>query len=155
MKKLKPVMFAIALAFGAVGLPGCGEGTSTGKVADMAIPQPPAGTQTTIVISNTTDRTYARVILLDKNNQILKEQEINCKPSATDCVIFLPTQVRQSATLLLQDAQRQMISAYEFPKTGIGSFSHVYPDSLTTGNYLVQKLLQDQSKKKITLPAQT
>lgn len=141
----------IPAALAAMSLLGCGEGVSTAKPGGNATSQPPAGTQTSIAIGNKSDRPYVRVVLVDQAGQILKEQALDCKPSATDCMVYLPTQVKQAATLLVQDAQHRMIGAYIFPSTGLGSFNNVYPNSQSTGRYLAQKLAQDyMSKEKLS-----
>lgn len=135
-----------------ISLAGCGEGTTTNKQANVPLNQPPAGTQTSIAIGNKSDRTYVRALLLDKNGQTIKEQEINCKVSTTNCMLYLPTQIHQAATLLVQDTQRRMVGAYTFPNSGLSSFNNVYPTSQSTGRYLAEILIRDYlGKDKISL----
>lgn len=144
MKRLYPTLLATTLMASVFGLNGCGDGSSG---SHGALTAPPADTKTTIAIGNKSDRTYVRAVLLDKNGHILKEQDIDCKASATNCMVYLHTQVTQSAILLVQDKQRRMIGAYAFPSSGLGSFNNVYPTNQSTGRYLADKLFRDHLSK--------
>lgn len=132
-------LVALAIALGTLTVAGCGESTSTNQATLSA---PPADTKTMISIGNETNQTFVRAVLLDQNGHSIKTQDIDCKPSASGCMMFLPNDVQQTATLIVQDKQGHMVGAFRFPNK-LQSYNAAYPNSLTTGIYLTNRLVRD------------
>lgn len=140
MNKLyQKTLVASAITLGILTLAGCSDSTTTNQATLSA---PPADTKTIISIGNETNQTFARAVLLDQNGNSIKTQEIDCKPSATGCMMFLPNDVQQTATLIVQDKQGHMVGAFRFPNK-LQSYNAAYPNSLTTGIYLTNRLVRD------------
>ena len=132
-------LIASAVAFAILTLTGCGDSTSSNHASLIA---PPANTKTIISIGNETNQTFARAILLDQNGNSIKTQEIDCRPAATGCMMYLPSEVQQATTLIFQDKQGHMVGAFRFPNK-LQSYNAAYPNSLTTGIYLTNRLVRD------------
>lgn len=132
-------LVALAIALGTLTVAGCGESTSTNQATLSA---PPADTKIMISIGNETNQTFVRAVLLDQNGHSIKNQDIDCKPSASGCMMFLPNDVQQATTLIVQDKQGHMVGAFRFPNK-LQSYNAAYPNSLTTGIYLTNRLVRD------------
>lgn len=139
MKFIQKTTLAMVLTSLTLCVSGCGDSTSSNQATLIA---PPADTKTMISIGNETNQTFARAILLDQNGNSIKTQEIDCKPSATGCMMFLPSEVQQTTTLIVQDKQGHMVRAFRFPNK-LQSYNAAYPNSLTTGIYLTNRLVRD------------
>lgn len=150
MKKLQPLAIAVTLAVSAIGLTGCGDGGSNSHTGSALAQKPPSGTQTILSIGNSTTQSFARVVLVDSSGNTLYSQEFKCDPGASGCKVFIPRKINQTATLFVQNAQGVMVGAYHF-KDSLGSYNSVYPDNVTTGMYLEQRLVKEYlAKDKVT-----
>jgi hypothetical protein len=119
-----------------VGLTGCGDNTSGSGGAMSA---PPANTKATVTVGNIGDQTYARAILLDQNGNALASQEINCKAKENNCKIYVPAELNQPVTLIVQDGQGHLLGAFQ-AKAGQANAETLYPSAATTGIYLTEQL---------------
>lgn len=158
MQRLKKGLLASALITSIFNLTGCGEGASNAQaILQTPIAVPPDSTKTMIDISNDSDRTYVRAILVDSGTgNTLKQEQIDCKAHASNCMLYLPNKISHSATLIVQDSQQRMIGAFTFPSDGVKTYSYVNPNNKSTGEYLDQRLLKEYlSKDKIDAESAT
>lgn len=133
MKKLTTYT---ALLASVIYLSGCGGGGSDNAAT------PPKGTRTTISIGNISSQTYARAVLLNQDGTVFQEREFECQPGASECKIFLQSELNQPVTLIVLDANRRMIRAFQYPNAP-SAYKTTYPSNLSTGLYLTERLVHD------------
>ena len=148
MKK-RQITYALPALMLATSLVGCM--VENDKTAGGPAGSPPANTKATVTVGNLSDQTYARGILVDKNGNAIASQEINCKAKDTQCKIYVPTELNQPVTLILQNPQGQMVGAFE-AKAGQATSETLFPSTASTGIYLTDQLEKKYlSKEGITI----
>ena len=138
MKKLQPLAIAVTLAVSAIGLTGCGDEGSANRVGSSA----PAGAaigSKAILIGNVGDQPFERIVLLDQTGNVLASQDIDCKPNQYNCLMYVQSDFNQPVTLVAQDKQGRMISAFQ-AKPGQLTREAIFPSAATTGFYLIDQL---------------
>ncbi len=136
MKK-RQITYALPALMLATSLVGCM--VENDKTAGGPAGSPPSNTKATVTVGNLSDQTYARGILVDKNGNAIASQEINCKAKDTQCKIYVPTELNQPVTLILQNTQGQMVGAFE-AKAGQATSETLFPSTASTGIYLTDQL---------------
>ena len=135
MRHIQKTVIATAIMTSVFGLTGCDSSSSNGGVMSA----PPANTKATVTVGNLSDQTYVRAILLDKTGNAIASQEIDCKSKDTQCKIYVPTDLNQPVTLIVQDTQGHMVGAFE-AKAGQASAETLFPSTASTGIYLTDQL---------------
>lgn len=138
MKKLQPLAIAVTLAVSAIGLTGCGDEGSANRVGSSA----PAGAaigSKAILIGNVGDQPFERIVLLDQTGNVLASQDIDCKPNQYNCLMYVQSDFNQPVTLVAQDKQGRMISAFQ-AQPGQLTSDAIFPSAATTGFYLIDQL---------------
>lgn len=139
MKK-RQITYALPALMLATSLVGCMvENDKTGG-------SPPADTKVTIVVGNTSNQSYARAVLKDNSGNTIFDKDINCRANQTDCMIFQSSEVKQPSTLIVEDSNRRMIGAFQYPDALL-SYNSAYPTPLSTGLYLAKQLLKKNLQK--------
>jgi hypothetical protein len=147
MEIQQKTLVATLLSAAFLSLAGCGDAKNLGGTGVPA--SPPAGTQATVHIGNLGEQPLARAVLIDQAGNVMASQEINCQPKDLDCKMYLPTVITQPVTLLLQDKQNRLLSAFE-AKAGQISTETIYPSKASTGIYLNDELDKFLAKQGVT-----
>lgn len=139
MKKHQ-VTYTLPALLAAISITGCMvENDKTGG-------SPSADTKVTFVIGNTSNQNYARAVLRDNSGNTIFDKDINCRANQTDCMIFLSSEVKQPSTLIVEDSNRRMIRAFQYPDALL-SYNSAYPTPLSTGLYLAKQLIKKNLEK--------
>ncbi len=132
MKKLTTYTAVIASV---IYLAGCGGGGSNSS-------QPAADAKTVIKVGNQSAFDFASVSIQSQNGATLYESPFKCVSQDTNCYINLNQDYNESVTLLFKDASGKLVRAAVVANS-TNSYVSLYPDALSTGIYLVNRLAKD------------
>lgn len=117
-----------------ISLTGCGGGSSSSS-------SPDANAKTTIQVANKSQFDFASVAIKSASGQTLYDNAFKCAASDANCYINLNQDINESVTLLFKDGNGRLVRAFTIPKDM--SVTTVYPDAMSTGFYLVNRLASD------------
>jgi hypothetical protein len=124
------------LALASLFLTACG-GTSNNA-------QAPADTKTTIKVENPRNLSVAHGTVITKDDQVLFDADVNCQSDG--CYLYLPAEINQGVTVRYVGSDGRMIGAFQFP-SALPSYSSIRLTKLSTGLYLVDRLLTEKMSK--------
>lgn len=121
----------------AVILTACGSSSNNSAEA-------PAGTKTSIIITNPGSTYYAQAQLVTDDGGVPYDKAINCGNET--CYAYLPTDVTQASVLYLKDSSGNIISVFRFP-SALNAYNTAYPSDLSTGAYIMHRLAEHDMAK--------
>lgn len=104
----------------------------------------PENVKTTIKVENPRNLTVARGTVVTKSDQVLFNSDVNC--ASDGCFVYLPIEVNEPVTVRYIGADGRMLGAFQFP-SALPSYSTIRLTNLSTGLYLIDRLLTQQMSK--------